>query len=454
MGDMEHAAEAKLIAAAQQGDDVAFARLFRRWFDAIFDFAARVTGNEEAALAITEETFTRASESIEAAHTGIGARGWFFAIAWGLMDQEGFLFDEPPPNAGLPDDPERAVACLGPRKHAILDLALRQGLAPAELGRVLRVAPATAETLVGRVRLRAQHAGACGTVPGGAPMIAEYAALPPLIAPDGYAEELLDEIREKWPALVAAPNRPAIRITPPPPPPSLRRAAWTKFAEVAAPLCVAAAMLALALLAPISPVALTRDVGERQVQPAAALSDEPAATATPAFRVATRTPTRVAAPGGGLLPSAAPSATAAGALVTQEQSGTPASATPEPQLPATSTPTRTAPTPRPSTATATPSPTPACVARLSSPVTSVTLTEGEGVFSVTNSFCARAAFTVRVIRGDWLSASPANGALDPGESAAVNLTADPPDEPGTYVAFVQITGPGEPFVVNVIAIRE
>jgi RNA polymerase sigma-70 factor, ECF subfamily len=73
--------DAELVAQAKQGDARAFALLYHRYLDQVYDFAAHRLDSREAAEDATQTTFLRAVASLKDCRDERVFAGWLFAIA-------------------------------------------------------------------------------------------------------------------------------------------------------------------------------------------------------------------------------------------------------------------------------------------------------------------------------------------------------------------------------------
>jgi RNA polymerase sigma-70 factor (ECF subfamily) len=78
--------DAELVAQARQGDARAFALLYRRYLDQVYDFAAHRLASREAAEDATQTTFLRALNSLQGCRDGTLFAGWLFAIARNVIN--------------------------------------------------------------------------------------------------------------------------------------------------------------------------------------------------------------------------------------------------------------------------------------------------------------------------------------------------------------------------------
>lgn len=522
------APEAALLQAAREGDEAAFIALVDGWLPAVYDFAARLLGDEGAAAEVAEATFMRALDALPAAPNGENPGPWLFGIAWPVAlagarrgpsrflptaFDPGRLPGSLPARPPLPGALAAAAAALEPRQRALLDLHLRQGLDAEGVGRVLNISQAGAKILLERLvavaeprletallvalggparcpglrgllagqplvslpssrrRETEQHAAACPTctdrLQGLPSALVLFGALSPVSPLPGLAEEIRETVRRGWP-LRARPGRPvmpASGLTPPPASPRPPSRVPRRFTEFGAGLAAAAAVFALALFVPASPLAVTRDRKEaRPAFPAAAATADdtpggrvflPGATATPPARtVAAVSPTATASAtaAGGAIATPVPTRPAPSPTATAIATAVPPSPTPSPQPTpaATSTPVATA-TPG-STATATP-----CAAGVYTNTNEVTIpASGVSFFLVFNqSFCAPVDFAVQVTEGSaWLQAGPAGGTatIPSGGSARVDLVAST-SAPGSHSGKVRVSGGGTTVIVSVAYAR-
>ncbi len=73
--------DATLVARAQHGDAQAFALLYRRYLDPVYDFCARRLESREAAEDATQTIFLKAVASLPQCRDGDRFAGWLFGIA-------------------------------------------------------------------------------------------------------------------------------------------------------------------------------------------------------------------------------------------------------------------------------------------------------------------------------------------------------------------------------------
>ena len=76
-----HATDARLVASAKRGDAEAFALLYRRYLDRVYDFVAVRLDGVEAAQDATQTIFLRALGALHQCRDEEHFAGWLFAIA-------------------------------------------------------------------------------------------------------------------------------------------------------------------------------------------------------------------------------------------------------------------------------------------------------------------------------------------------------------------------------------
>jgi RNA polymerase sigma-70 factor, ECF subfamily len=149
--------DAELVAQARQGDARAFALLYRRYLDQVYDYAAHRLDGREAAEDATQTIFLRAVTSLKDCRDETVFAGWLFAIARNVVtDHYRARRHATEPLDGAPDledpaaspedlairaDQERELRearerCLNPGERELFDLRL-QGLSDQEIATAL-----------------------------------------------------------------------------------------------------------------------------------------------------------------------------------------------------------------------------------------------------------------------------------------------------------------------------
>jgi RNA polymerase sigma factor (sigma-70 family) len=166
MGDTE------LVASAIAGDTNAFAAIYDRYVDRIYDYSRSVLRSDADAADVTQDTFLAASERLHQLRDPERLRSWLYAIARNSAlrivrerkrTQVSSEIDdvvEMNTSDGEIDARElvwAAAAGLAASDRDILDLHLRQGLDGQELADALGVAPNVANVALHRVRTRLEQ---------------------------------------------------------------------------------------------------------------------------------------------------------------------------------------------------------------------------------------------------------------------------------------------------------
>jgi RNA polymerase sigma factor (sigma-70 family) len=192
------ARDTQLIHAIRAGDSQAFGQLYDKWFDRIYDLAHRIVHNPDIAAEVAQDTFLKAWRSLDSLENPDAFGGWLLRIARNAaynrsaregrssaFDDQGLAMIESvgasPSSApagfnvedrlGRASSPEsaledreaqslvwQAAAALPARDVEVLDLQLRHGLSPAEIGDVIGMNRNAANQLVHRLRGRLETA--------------------------------------------------------------------------------------------------------------------------------------------------------------------------------------------------------------------------------------------------------------------------------------------------------
>jgi RNA polymerase sigma-70 factor (ECF subfamily) len=175
-------ADSELIDRAGQGDRDAFAALYRRHFQGLYDFALRIVRDDDLAADVVQSTFVKAWDAARRQKEVANVKAWLYTIAHNLAIDELRLrkrLAEPSAGGrgeegGLPfaavdpsrfSDPEAVLrdrelvelvwdsaSALNPQEYALLDLHLRRGLDADELSRHLSLAKSAVYTRLSRLR--------------------------------------------------------------------------------------------------------------------------------------------------------------------------------------------------------------------------------------------------------------------------------------------------------------
>lgn len=189
---------AELVQRAVAGDDRAFGALYEAWFDRVYDRAYGVVRDHSLAAEVAQDTFLRAWQQLPTVRDPTVFGGWLLRIARNTalnrlrterrttaVDDAGLAMIEragPAPAAApagfrvedrlsAADDPSsaaedaelvalvtEAAAALDGRDAEVLDLGLRLGLTPAEIGEAVGLNRNAANQAVHRARRRLRTA--------------------------------------------------------------------------------------------------------------------------------------------------------------------------------------------------------------------------------------------------------------------------------------------------------
>ena len=190
----QRARDTRWVADALAGDQRAFGRLYDAWFDRVYNLALGVARDPETAADITQDTFLAAWKNLGTLEDPDAFGGWLLRIArntsfnrskkegrsrpvddeaMAVIEATGATPGNAPAGFGAEQqlaalaDPARlagdgelvalvheAAAALGPRDAEVLDLQLRYGLTPAEIGEVIGMNRNAANQLCHRIRGR------------------------------------------------------------------------------------------------------------------------------------------------------------------------------------------------------------------------------------------------------------------------------------------------------------
>ncbi|HWC30562.1 MAG TPA: RNA polymerase sigma factor, partial [Dehalococcoidia bacterium] len=173
--------DAELVQLAVEGDSSAFAELYERYFDNVYDFVVRLVRNHDEAADLAQDTFLRAMNNLSSLAKGGSFKSWLFTIARNTalnriertsrlqpLEQQTADGEElelqviDPDRFGNPEEAAEASAyaslvweaasSLDERTYSVLDLSVRQNLNSEELAEVLGVTRNNAYVMVNRMK--------------------------------------------------------------------------------------------------------------------------------------------------------------------------------------------------------------------------------------------------------------------------------------------------------------
>lgn len=184
---MDQLADTSLVELAKAGDQHAFAELYNRYFDPVYDFVSRMTRNRDEAADIAQDTFLKAMNALGGLQKGASFKSWIFAIArntalnrlekasrirpltfednegdevsFDVVDTDRFSNPEEAAQAGaIASLVWEAATGLDPRQLSLLDLHLRQGLDSGEIADVLGVTKNNGYVMLNRLKKAVEEA--------------------------------------------------------------------------------------------------------------------------------------------------------------------------------------------------------------------------------------------------------------------------------------------------------
>ena len=184
---MDQLSDSALVELAKAGDQAAFAELYTRWFDPVYDFLARMVRNRDEAADVAQDTFLKAMNALGGLQKGASFKSWIFTIArnsaLNRIEKSGrtrpLVFEDEDGEEisldvvdtdrfGSPEEAAEAKAMsslvweaaagLDPRQLTLLDLHLRQGLDSGEIAGVLGVTKNNGYVMLNRLKKAVEDA--------------------------------------------------------------------------------------------------------------------------------------------------------------------------------------------------------------------------------------------------------------------------------------------------------
>lgn len=172
------ASDAELVGRVRAGDRDAFAQVYERYADRLFDFAVGMLRNREDAADAVADSFVTMAERLEQLRDPSRLRPWLYAVVrreclrrLSARKRVAFGDDEQlealPDSAASPDEQVAtaalrelvwdAAAGLGERDRALLDLHLRHGLEGQELAEAMGITAGNAYTSLNRLKTQVER---------------------------------------------------------------------------------------------------------------------------------------------------------------------------------------------------------------------------------------------------------------------------------------------------------
>src|SRR5581483_4158922 len=164
--------DTRLVVAAQEGDDAAFAALYDRNAEAVYDFCWALAGDQHEASRMVEDAFVLAARHIDDVTDASQVRPWLLAIArdraladdeagelqtaWGTRPAVG-AGQETLGTGDLRRWAREAGATLALADQAVLELSARHDLDPDQLACAIGCDPAQLDAVVNQVGAEADE---------------------------------------------------------------------------------------------------------------------------------------------------------------------------------------------------------------------------------------------------------------------------------------------------------
>jgi RNA polymerase sigma-70 factor, ECF subfamily len=164
------AAELRLVRAAQQGDLLAFERLYRDNERKVFGLCFRLSSDPALAEELTQEVFVRAWRKLGSFRGASAFSSWLYPLTVNVAlserrsrrrrDQRIVATEDPArleraPRAPAPEagfDLDKAIATLPPGARAVFVLHDVEGRTHEEIAAILKIAPGTSKAQLFRAR--------------------------------------------------------------------------------------------------------------------------------------------------------------------------------------------------------------------------------------------------------------------------------------------------------------
>jgi RNA polymerase sigma factor (sigma-70 family) len=175
-GEMSSSPDAALVVRILDGDQAAFAAIYDRYADRLYDFSWSLLRHHDDAADATQDTFVRAAERLGQLRDPAMLRPWLYSIAKREALARLRARRRQIPDESVPDTPDTSVgpeatagqnelrtlvwdaaAGLGERDQVLLNLHLRHGLDGAELAEAAGIRATNVYPMIGRFRERVER---------------------------------------------------------------------------------------------------------------------------------------------------------------------------------------------------------------------------------------------------------------------------------------------------------
>ncbi|WP_181019788.1 RNA polymerase sigma factor [Nonomuraea typhae] len=167
---VDRADDHELVAALRRAGKDAPARLYDAYAERLHDYACALTGDRDSAADSVHDALVTAQAGVERLKETTRLRPWLYALtrfqAAARMARADAAPGTPPPVFDEPEDPELAALVhevlneLSRNEREVLQLSLRHGLTPAEVGAVLGLTSRQSAARLTRARDHLENAAA------------------------------------------------------------------------------------------------------------------------------------------------------------------------------------------------------------------------------------------------------------------------------------------------------
>ncbi|MFE3452877.1 sigma-70 family RNA polymerase sigma factor [Nonomuraea sp. NPDC059194] len=164
---VDRADDHRLVEALRRADPDAPAHLYDAYAERLHDYACSLTGDRDAASDAVHDALVTAQGRTDQLKESGRLRAWLYALArFQSVAKTPRTPASPPPVLDDPEDPElaevvhEALGELSKGEREVLELSLRHGLTPSEVGAVLGLTSRQAATRLGRARDHLENAAA------------------------------------------------------------------------------------------------------------------------------------------------------------------------------------------------------------------------------------------------------------------------------------------------------